>query len=103
MGSMYRTPTSELRDPAHGESSDQRIFQASNSKLRNAVKEKEESDQRLQFIGFAIEQIRKGNYTRKEWESDTSWESFVALVEKSPVSGTRKEWNPLSNVYFFLE
>ncbi|KAG9042507.1 hypothetical protein FS837_010769 [Tulasnella sp. UAMH 9824] len=59
-------------------------LRASNSKLRNAVKGKEESDQRLQFIGFAIEQIRKGNYTKKEWESDTHWENFVALVEKSP-------------------
>ncbi|KIO29992.1 hypothetical protein M407DRAFT_225669 [Tulasnella calospora MUT 4182] len=59
-------------------------LRASNSKLRNAIEEKEESDQKLQFVGFVIEQIRKGRYTEKEWESDTNWKSFVALVAKLP-------------------
>ncbi|KAG8930807.1 hypothetical protein FRC01_002256 [Tulasnella sp. 417] len=59
-------------------------LRASHSKLLNAVKEKEESDQKLQCVGFVIEQIRKGHYTEKEWESDANWDSFVALVKKSP-------------------
>ncbi|KAG8930504.1 hypothetical protein FRC01_002680 [Tulasnella sp. 417] len=59
-------------------------LRASHAKLLNAVKEKEESDQKLQCVGFIIEQIRKGHYTEKEWESDANWESFVALVKKSP-------------------
>ncbi|KAG8930805.1 hypothetical protein FRC01_002254 [Tulasnella sp. 417] len=57
---------------------------AFHSKLRNAVKEKEDSDQKLQFVGFVIEQIRKGHYTEQEWEGDTNWGSVAALVEKSP-------------------
>ncbi|KAG9042247.1 hypothetical protein FS837_011105 [Tulasnella sp. UAMH 9824] len=56
----------------------------SNSKLRNAVAEKEESDKKLQFVGFVVEQIRQGHYTKEEWESDTNWNNFLAVVEKSP-------------------
>ncbi|KAG9042505.1 hypothetical protein FS837_010767 [Tulasnella sp. UAMH 9824] len=59
-------------------------LRASTSKLRNAVKEKEQSDQKLQFVGFVIEQIRKGHYTEDEWENDINWKSFAALVEKRP-------------------
>ncbi|KAG9042508.1 hypothetical protein FS837_010770 [Tulasnella sp. UAMH 9824] len=58
--------------------------QVSHSKLRHAVEEKEETAQRLQFVGFAVDQIRKGHYTEKEWENDINWKNFAGLVEKSP-------------------
>ncbi|KAG8923062.1 hypothetical protein FRC00_006676 [Tulasnella sp. 408] len=59
-------------------------LRVSHSKLRNAVEEKEETAQKLQFVGFVIDQIRKGHYTEKEWENDINWKNFADLVEKSP-------------------
>ncbi|KAG9042248.1 hypothetical protein FS837_011106, partial [Tulasnella sp. UAMH 9824] len=59
-------------------------LRVSQSKLRHAVEEKEENAQRLQFVGFVVDQIRKGHYTEKEWENDINWKNFVGLVEKSP-------------------
>ncbi|KAG8930806.1 hypothetical protein FRC01_002255 [Tulasnella sp. 417] len=59
-------------------------LQESNSKLRNAVEEKKETVQKLLFVGFVIEQIRKGHYTEEEWESDDDWKNFASLKEKSP-------------------
>ncbi|KAG8914218.1 hypothetical protein FRC00_000494 [Tulasnella sp. 408] len=58
--------------------------QASNSKLRTAVEEKKETVQKLLFVGFVVEQIRKGHYSEKEWESDDDWKNFAGLLEKSP-------------------
>ncbi|KAG9042245.1 hypothetical protein FS837_011103 [Tulasnella sp. UAMH 9824] len=59
-------------------------LQASNSKLRTAVEEKKETVQKLLFVGFVVEQIRKGRYSEKEWESDDNWKNFAGLLEKSP-------------------
>ncbi|KAG8923827.1 hypothetical protein FRC00_005807, partial [Tulasnella sp. 408] len=59
-------------------------LRVSHSKLRNAVEEKEETAQKLQFVGFVIDQIRKGHYIEKEWENDINWKNFADLVEKSP-------------------
>ncbi|KAG8930804.1 hypothetical protein FRC01_002253 [Tulasnella sp. 417] len=59
-------------------------LRASNSRLRGAIEEKEESAQRMQFVGFVVDQLRKGNYTEKEWKKDANGKKFAALIEKSP-------------------
>lgn len=59
-------------------------LRASNSRLRGAIEEKEESAQKMQFVGFVVDQIRKGNYTEKEWKKDANGKKFAALIEKSP-------------------
>ncbi|KAG8930502.1 hypothetical protein FRC01_002678 [Tulasnella sp. 417] len=59
-------------------------LRASNSRLRGAIEEKEESAQRLQFVGFVVDQLRKGNYTEKEWKKDANGKKFATLIEKSP-------------------
>ncbi|KAG8952775.1 hypothetical protein FRC04_003699 [Tulasnella sp. 424] len=59
-------------------------LRASNTRLRSALEEKEESAQKLQFVGFVVDQIRKGRYTKTEWKNDVNGKSFVTLIEKSP-------------------
>ncbi|KAG8952779.1 hypothetical protein FRC04_003703 [Tulasnella sp. 424] len=59
-------------------------LKTSNTRLCSAIEEKEESAQKLQFVGFVVDQIRKGRYTEEEWKNDLNGKSFVTLIEKSP-------------------
>ncbi|KAG8952777.1 hypothetical protein FRC04_003701 [Tulasnella sp. 424] len=59
-------------------------LRASNTRLRSAIEEKEESAQKLQFFGFVVDQIRKGRYTEKEWTSEINGKDFAPLIENSP-------------------
>ncbi|KAG8930503.1 hypothetical protein FRC01_002679 [Tulasnella sp. 417] len=85
---LNRGPTTDINAPDFGTEGEWsrcvEHLQESSSKLRNAVEEKEETVQKLLYVGFVIEQIRKGHYTEEEWEKDDDWKTFASLREKSP-------------------
>ncbi|KAG8931303.1 hypothetical protein FRC00_000836, partial [Tulasnella sp. 408] len=74
--------------------------QASNAKLRTAVEEKKETVEKLLFVGFVVEQIRKGHYSEKQWESDDNWKNFVTPTAKPTNATTQAPVEPSSTPAF---